>query len=1144
MTISAELKTSTPINNRVYIESVRLKNFLSHAEGTIYLEPQYNVIVGHNGAGKSAIFQAVKFALGSNQRDERYPNWRSFIRDGTNEAEVEVILWTGEKRISIMRKITKNGLLYFYVDGRRVKASQVEELVSSMNINPDNPFMFISQGNVDLLGDLKPVAVRDIIEEGTGLQKFRIQINEEESRIADTKTRIDKLTADRKFIELKLDNLQESMKRLIKKRELKARIKKLERESIFSELEHFSNLYEDMKKELGELESSLEEIELRIKEISALIKEIDGQIIQLETRQKELSEKKGSIKSQIITLKEKMKQYKEEIKSLINENDSLVSENHDFEKEIKFLESKKKGNTQILKQLEAKIMGKRKELAHLQDSLDKIQEDMHKFLEWEKKRNAANKELQDAEYERKQIESKLKSKKDRIKTIEQYLKSIEADIGTVFKSITDLDDRELAKREIAIKDEIERLRIRQLNERSKLNDLEKRARNLREKLENLEDKIPEPIKKFQAELEKYQLESVKGPIITEISFDDSLATAIELLFDKRVLLGFVTTDENDFKLLHKIRAKAKADCCIFLLRGEPLPIPDTSIISKVEGPSEILAVLNDYMGEVQLVKTESTLLKTALKVEGKFISPMGRIIESRRTIIIDYPSMKEQGLISVSQIEKELKANEREQKKTNKAITKISQDIEKLNEEYSEIRFIRRQLPKIRSKLIQKEKYIAEIRNIRKEIEPLKEQLLQAEIKSEEKRKKLREIEQQIPEGFEKLERKKIRIEKQIEKIRITIRKLAKEIQDKESEIRVIENKIDLTTHKVMQNESRIKEIQQKLNSQNQYITELNDTIKGLETDLELITAELDKIDENIKSLNEQRVKNNNKSLEYKYSRDTKFKEHIIMLNQLSKWSHKIENLKEKIKRESLERPPKIMPYEEIIHEIERLNIELSTYDDVDESIEHKKLELAQELNRIDKLTSSLRNEISDALKALEKLREDYKRELTDVLFKIEYEVNDILSNVSFDGKIQLKIIEPESDNTDELGVQVSASIRDSPYKPLTAASGGQQTLVAFSLIIALQRFNFVPITFFDELDIYLDPAYTELVSQIIRNESKKTQFVVLTPGKSLRFLEHADKVIGVTNPRDVNVSIIINSPKIIETDSGIKILAEEQAGT
>ncbi len=1141
MTTTADTKGKSQIQNRIYIESVRLKNFLSHAEGTIYLDPQYNVIVGHNGAGKSAIFQAVKFALGSNQRDERYPNWRSFVRDGTNEAEVEVILWDGKKQISIMRKIAKNGLLYFYIDGRRAKASEVDELVQSLNINPDNPFMFISQGNVDLLGDLKPVAVRNIIEEGTGLQKFRMQIREEEARIADTKARIEKLKADRKFIELKLDNLQESMKRLLKKRELESKLRELKQELIFSELDHFSSLYNEKKEELGLLKASLEEIDTRIKELKSLIGDIDTQMIHLEAQQKELSEQKGSIKSQIITFKEKMKQNKDEIKELVTKNDRLVSENYDFEKEIKFLKSKREGLISSLERLNNELAGKRKELANLQDELDEIQASMHKYFEWEKKRNAANKEVLDAEYKLNQINSKIKSKKTRIEFIEQRLKSIEAEIGSTFESLTELNQLELAQKERAIRDEISNLESQRFNEISRLNELQKQAKQLRDKLEHTEDKIPEHIKKFMTEIEKYQLETVRGPILAEISFDESLAMAIEMLIDKRVLLGFVTTDEKDFRLLHKIRSKVKADCCLFLLRDTSKPVPDTSLISKISGPPEIISVLNEYFGEIQVVNSDKELIKTALKLDGKFVTMSGSVVETRGTIVVDYPSMKEQGLITISQIEKDLKANEKEQNRVNKKITQITQKIEKLKDELDDIRLIQRQLPKIKTKIIQKEKYIKELKTIREQLEPLEEELLQREIEVEEKRQKLRAIEQEVPEGYEKLERKKVRIEKRITKLKQKINEIQSKIHDKEEDIRFINNKVESLNQKVAKNEIQIKEIQQKLESQNKYISELNDSIKMLENKLIETERKLNEISQEITTLNDRRMKLNNELLEHKYSKDSKFKEQKLILNQLSLWNHKIEVLKEEIAKSKLTRPPKVLPYDEINDKIRRLEIEIGTYDDVDEHVEQEKYELSKELDKIDKLTTSLINEISDALEALEKLKNDYKHALADVLYKIEYEVNDILSSVVFDGKIRLKIIESESDNTDELGVQVSASIRDSPYKPLTAASGGQQTLVAFSLIIALQRFNFVPITFFDELDIYLDPAYTELVSQIIRNESKKTQFVVLTPGKSLRFLEHADKVIGVTNPRDVNVSIIINSPKIIETEEGVKILSEEE---
>src|SRR4030042_1135692 len=85
------------------IHKVLMENFLSFSRQEVELDPQFSVIVGPNGSGKSSIFQAVKFALGSNDKDSRYPRWSDFIRFGEQYARVELDIVQGEESHCIRR---------------------------------------------------------------------------------------------------------------------------------------------------------------------------------------------------------------------------------------------------------------------------------------------------------------------------------------------------------------------------------------------------------------------------------------------------------------------------------------------------------------------------------------------------------------------------------------------------------------------------------------------------------------------------------------------------------------------------------------------------------------------------------------------------------------------------------------------------------------------------------------------------------------------------------------------------------------------------------------------------------------------------------------------------------------------------------
>ncbi|XLT64939.1 hypothetical protein HN873_021378, partial [Arachis hypogaea] len=86
---------------------------------------------------------------------------------------------------------------------------------------------------------------------------------------------------------------------------------------------------------------------------------------------------------------------------------------------------------------------------------------------------------------------------------------------------------------------------------------------------------------------------------------------------------------------------------------------------------------------------------------------------------------------------------------------------------------------------------------------------------------------------------------------------------------------------------------------------------------------------------------------------------------------------------------------------------------------------------------------------------------------------------------------------------------RDTVLKQL---SGGQKTVVALTLIFAIQRCDPAPFYIFDEIDAALDPQYRTAVGNMIRRlaDFSTTQFITTTFCPEL--VKVADKIYGVTH--------------------------------
>eukprot|EP00004_Rigifila_ramosa_P023938 TRINITY_DN6817_c0_g1_i1.p1 TRINITY_DN6817_c0_g1~~TRINITY_DN6817_c0_g1_i1.p1 ORF type:complete len:1266 (-),score=403.87 TRINITY_DN6817_c0_g1_i1:64-3414(-) len=101
--------------------------------------------------------------------------------------------------------------------------------------------------------------------------------------------------------------------------------------------------------------------------------------------------------------------------------------------------------------------------------------------------------------------------------------------------------------------------------------------------------------------------------------------------------------------------------------------------------------------------------------------------------------------------------------------------------------------------------------------------------------------------------------------------------------------------------------------------------------------------------------------------------------------------------------------------------------------------------------------------------------------------------------------------------------------------SGGQKSLVALTLIFAIQRVDSAPFYIFDEVDAALDPAYRSAVANLIRNFSASepaTQFITTTFSPEL--VNAADKHYGIQFKNKVSIMSAITREEalaLLETD-------------
>lgn len=220
--------------------------------------------------------------------------------------------------------------------------------------------------------------------------------------------------------------------------------------------------------------------------------------------------------------------------------------------------------------------------------------------------------------------------------------------------------------------------------------------------------------------------------------------------------------------------------------------------------------------------------------------------------------------------------------------------------------------------------------------------------------------------------------------------------------------------------------------------------------------------------------------------------------------------------------------------EIENFETEFFEFKDV-EIIKAGREILVQKLSKAQEILSSIGSVNMRSLEVYDGIKKSYDevREKTDVIVKEKeeilkvinevdvkkkktflktlYELNEIFSRnfsqLSDKGQISLELENPKEPF--EGGVEILVKVGHGKYLDNHSLSGGEQTLVALSLIFAIQELK--PYCFYvlDEIDAALDKRNSQRLSELFKKYMKKGQYIVITHNEELIF--SANSLYGVS---------------------------------
>jgi chromosome segregation protein len=195
------------------------------------------------------------------------------------------------------------------------------------------------------------------------------------------------------------------------------------------------------------------------------------------------------------------------------------------------------------------------------------------------------------------------------------------------------------------------------------------------------------------------------------------------------------------------------------------------------------------------------------------------------------------------------------------------------------------------------------------------------------------------------------------------------------------------------------------------------------------------------------------------------------------------------------------------VDEIEELRRKLSRLGSVN-------LDAIQELAELETRASTLKIQYDDLSAAHQRLQEiiakintDSRRLFTETFNTIRTHFQELFRKL-FGGGMADVMLEDEADIL-ESGIEIIARPPGKELRSISLMSGGEKTMTAVALLLAIFRSKPSPFCILDEVDAALDEANIGRFTAVLRDFLDRSQFIIITHSK--RTMSCADVLYGVT---------------------------------
>jgi len=303
---------------------------------------------------------------------------------------------------------------------------------------------------------------------------------------------------------------------------------------------------------------------------------------------------------------------------------------------------------------------------------------------------------------------------------------------------------------------------------------------------------------------------------------------------------------------------------------------------------------------------------------------------------------------------------------------------------------------------------------------------------------------------------------------------------------------------------------------------------KKFQTTFELVDAKR----KELRSLEEER----NKFLFEEERLNLKFQELTHQLRQIGKTISNLQPTTYNQQPTTNNQQPSSFDLDEMEKRMFKLRAELAAIGEIDESLIKEAQEVENHYNFLNNQSKDLEKAMVDLRILIKDLNEKIHFEFNNSLKLINEEFNKFFRLMFGGGNARLKIKnlklqvknnesdignndenenskEAEEDNEISSGLEIELNLPKKRITSLEMLSGGEKSLVSIAVLFALISISPPPFLVLDEVDAALDENNSKRFANLVKEFSKKTQFIIVTHNRSV--MEAADVLYGITMSED-----------------------------